>query len=95
MVCFFDEVEVPEDIACILFRLGSKDISGQCHLGTPSLSCKGTSLKLLPFQPYQKDRKTGLAKACQQKNGPNLKSALTTTLSSAGKYSTELPMSAN
>ncbi|MEK7720172.1 MAG: hypothetical protein AAB347_11305, partial [Bacteroidota bacterium] len=82
---FSDEVEVPEDIACILFRLGSKDISGQCHLGTPSLSCKGTSLKLLPFQPYQKDRKNWIGESLSTKEWPEFEISINNNTFFSGK----------
>ncbi len=98
---FSDEVEVPEDIACILFRLGSKDISGQCHLGTPSLSCKGTSLKLLPFQPYQKDRKNWIGESLSTKEWPEFEISINNNTffsgkvfdraSNVGEFEVELP----
>jgi len=65
-----DDVEIPGDIACILFRIGSKDISGQCHFGTLSLTSGKTTLKVLPFQPYKKDQKNWIGENLSSKEWP-------------------------
>jgi hypothetical protein len=64
------DVEIPDDIACILFKLGSRDISGQCHFGTPLLSYGNTSLKLLPFQHYREGQKNWIGENLSSKEWP-------------------------
>jgi hypothetical protein len=69
-------VEIPENIACILFRLGSKDISGQCHFGTPWLADVNDSLNLLPFQPYRKEQKNWIGENLSTKEWPEFEIGL-------------------
>lgn len=95
------EIEIPRDIACLLFRVGSKDISGQCRLGTPSLVYEKTSLKLLPFQPYQKNRKNWIGESLSSKEWPEFEFSINTNTffsgkifdraSNVGEFQVELP----
>ena len=71
-----EEVEIPDNIACILFRIGSKNISGQCHIGTPSLTLGTTSLKLLSFQPYRKEQKNWIGENLSAKEWPEFEFSL-------------------
>ena len=94
-------VEIPKDIACILFRLGSKNISGQCHLGTPSLNYADISLKLLPFQPYRKNQKNWIGESLSSKEWPEFEISLNGKVffngkvfdraSDVGEFEIELP----
>jgi hypothetical protein len=100
-----DHVEIPEDIACILFRLGSKDISGKCHIGTPSLKYANTTLKLLPFQPYSKNQKNWIGESLSTKEYPEFEIRVNGKIffsgrvfdraSNVGDFEVELPESVN
>lgn len=100
---FSSYVEIPDNTACILFRLGSKDISGQCHFGTPSLTDADTILKLLPFQPYQRNRKNWIGENLSTKEWPEFEISLNGNTfftgkvfdraSSLGDFEVELPES--
>jgi hypothetical protein len=96
-----EDVEIPEDIACILFRLGSKDISGTCHFGTPSLKFANTSLNLLPFQPYRKNQKNWIGESLSTKEWPEFEISVNGKIffsgqvfdraSNVGDFEVELP----
>ncbi len=100
-----DEIKVPSDIACMLFKLGSKNISGQCHLGTLCISSGRTSFKLLPFQPYQKDGKNWIGENLSSKEWPEFEFSVNNSsffngkvfdrASKVGEFTVELPKPLN
>ena len=69
-ILFTEDFELPEDIACILIRLGSKNISGICHFGTPTLVSGNTSLRLLSFRPHRKGEKNWIGENLSSKEWP-------------------------
>jgi len=79
------EVEIPADIACILFKLGSKDISGKCYVGTPSLIYGNTTLKLHPFEPYAKNGKNWIGENLSSKEWPEFEISIDGRVIFAGK----------
>jgi hypothetical protein len=82
---FSGETELPENIACILFRIGSKNISGKCHFGTPSLRNAGTTLRLLPFRPYQKEEKNWIGENLSTKEWPEFELSVNGNIFFTGK----------
>lgn len=79
------DVEIPEDIACILFRLGSKNISGQCHFGTPSIAYGSSFLRLLPFRPYRKEQRNWIGENLSAKEWPEFEIGIDSTTLFSGK----------
>lgn len=44
--------EVPEDVACILVRVGGSSFSGECWLESPRLCQEGKPVRAIPFRPF-------------------------------------------
>ncbi len=47
------EIELPENVACVLVRTGGSGFSGECRMGTPRLSQPGRSAVELPYEKYR------------------------------------------
>lgn len=46
--------EVPEDVACVLVRVGGASFSGECWLESPQLCQDGKPVRAIPFLPFAK-----------------------------------------
>ena len=52
------DLEIPEDIACVLVQITSRDMSGTIKVGTPSFKSENKRLGVYPLQPFKEPSDT-------------------------------------
>ncbi len=61
---------IPGDIACILVQISSKNMQGNCKVGTPWFTSPHAKLPFYPFQPFIKNHQNWIGENLSSKEWP-------------------------